>query len=136
MLKYDEVRARQIAYCHVGEIAVTPASDVVAGNHLIGHGLAGPERREAHRVRGMLVHDRRHRTVTDHIDPAAEQHKALLSEVRHLGRFRQFRGEPRLDRVTVGGRDIERLRRQQAPNMTGNDLACGGVTLAKVIDRF
>src|ERR1700689_3947342 len=118
-LKHREIRARQIAYRKVSEIPVAPASDIIAGDGLLRNGLAGPQRREADGMRRMLVDDGRHRTIVDDIDPAAQERKALCREVRHLRRFRQPRREPRLDRVTIGGCYIERLRRQQTPDMAG-----------------
>ena len=73
LLECFEVPARQIGYRDVCEIRVAPASSIIPGDRLVGHLLAGSQRREAHGMRRMLVDDRRYRTVADHIDAATEQ---------------------------------------------------------------
>jgi pimeloyl-ACP methyl ester carboxylesterase len=69
--------------------------------------LARPQGHQTDRMRGASVDDRGDGIMTDDIDAAAQQGKTLCGEVGHLGRFRQARREPRLDRMTVGGSDIE-----------------------------
>ena len=82
-LECFEVPARQIGYRDVCEIRVAPASNIIPGDCLLGHGLASSQRREANGMRRMLVDDRCHRTVADNIDAATEQGEALRGEVRH-----------------------------------------------------
>src|SRR6266403_1303550 len=70
---------------------------------------------------GVLVDDRCNRIVANDIHTATHQHEALRRKIRHLRRFRQPRCEPRLDRMTVGRRNVERLSGQLTPDMTCYD---------------
>src|SRR5260370_34887631 len=86
-------------------------------------------------MRGMVVDDRCNRIAANDIHTATHEHEALRRKIRHLRRFRQARCEPRLDRMTVGRRNVEWLSGQLTPDMTCNDLAGNIPVLTVALDR-
>ena len=134
-LECCKVCGGQVRNRNIGEIRIAPASNIISCDGLVRDGLAGSQRRHADGMCGMLVDDRRHWIVVDDIHASPQQREALRGEVWHLGRFRQARREPGLHRMAVGRRNIERLRGQQTPDMTRNDLAGNILALIEVSDR-
>ncbi len=57
----------------------------------------------------LAIDERRRRNPVDDGDASAFEREPLLREVGDLGADGRAGGEPRLDRVPVGGRDVERL---------------------------
>ena len=63
----------------------------------------------------MAIDQCRHRSFSDYIKASADQRKIQFRKVNNVRRLRDPPGEPGLDSVTIGRRDIDRLWRHQRP---------------------
>ena len=69
-----------------------------------------------------LVDDGRHGVSVDDVDATADEWEPRFGKVDDLWRDSELAVKPRLDRVAIARRNVERRRCQKRPLMSGYDL--------------
>src|SRR5215218_804673 len=111
----------EIGCCPVRNVVIIPSNDIVAINHTPRWGGAGGSlrnRSDTDQMLPPLIEQARHRYPLDHIDSASDQLKVLTAQIHNAGRLGDAAVKPRLDRMSVGGQNVARLRRHERANVT------------------
>ena len=113
--EFGERRLVHVGHCNISQVRVSPARDVVAVDRFdaprANSRAGGVERQLGHRDKMLVVavdERRRGDSINDGHAPA-DQREAFRREIDDGSADGRAVGEPRLDRVTVGGGDVERL---------------------------
>src|SRR6266478_1761317 len=130
-LELDELGGGGIGGDPEAQIAFIPVAQAIAVAAQRGGEIAAGrgQHKDIDDMLAAPVDECGNRLAGNHVEPTANQRKTLAGEVDGGRRQVALSGEPRLDRVLVGGSDIGQMAGEQRAQMAVDQLAGDGVFL-------